>query len=61
MTAGDIEVVRGSLNSRQAIALDGTDDYMLADAHAVARVVANDTVGTYSAWIYIDKIGFTPS
>jgi len=56
MTAGDIEVVRGSLNSRQAIALDGTDDYMLADAHAVARVAAADTVGTYSAWVYLDSL-----
>jgi len=54
MTAGDVEVVRGSLNSRKAVALDGTDDYVLADAHAVARVAANDTVGTYSAWIFLD-------
>ena len=36
---------------------DGTDDYVLHDAHAVARVAANDTVGTYTAWIYIDDIG----
>ena len=56
MTAGDVEVVRGSLNSRKAVALDGTDDYVLADAHAVARVAAGDTVGTYSAWIYLDQI-----
>ena len=56
MTAGDVEVVRGSLNSRKAIALDGTDDYVLADAHAVARVAAGDTVGTYSAWIFLDNV-----
>ena len=56
MTAGDVEVVRGSLNTRKAVALDGTDDYVLADAHAVARVAAGDIVGTYSAWIYVDAI-----
>ena len=55
MTAGDVEVVRGTLDSRQAVALDGTDDYILADAHAVARVLAADTVGTYTAWIYKDS------
>ena len=59
MTAGDVKVVRGSLDSRQAAAFDGTDDYILADAHAVARVAANDTVGTYSAWIYADNIATT--
>lgn len=57
MTAGDVEVVRGSLNSRQCVMFDGTDDYILADAHAVARVAADDTVGTYSAWIFLDSIG----
>ena len=59
MTAGDVEVVRGTLDSRQAVALDGTDDYVLADAHAVARVAAGDTVGTYSAWIFTDNIDAT--
>jgi hypothetical protein len=59
MTAGDVIVVDGSLNARQAVALDGTDDYILADAHAVARVAANDTTGTYSAWIYADAIATT--
>ena len=59
MTAGDVEVVRGSLNSRKAMALDGTDDYMLADAHVVARVAAGDTVGTYSARIFVDAVATT--
>jgi hypothetical protein len=54
MTAGDIITVKGSTASRKAAAFDGTDDYILADAHAVARVAANDTVGTYSAWVYMD-------
>jgi hypothetical protein len=56
MTAGDIITVKGSTASRKAAAFDGTDDYILADAHAVARVAANDTVGTYSAWIYLDSL-----
>ncbi len=56
MTAGDVIVIDGAVGpARQAAAFDGTDDYILADAHAVARVAANDTVGTYSAWIYMDK------
>lgn len=57
MTAGDVITIKGSLDSRQCAAFDGADDYILADAHAVARVAGNDTVGTYSAWIYQDSIG----
>ena len=57
MTAGDVIVVDGAVGpARQAAAFDGTDDYILADAHAVARVAANDTTGTYSAWIYLDNV-----
>jgi len=54
MTAGDVYVVKGSTHAKQSVMFDGTDDYILADAHAVARVLAADTVGTYSAWIYTD-------
>ena len=54
MTAGDVYVVKGSTAARQCVAFDGTDDYVLADAHAVARVAANDTVGTYTARIFLD-------
>ena len=57
MTAGDVITIKGSTHSRKAAAFDGTDDYILADAHAIARVAGNDTVGTYSAWIYQDSIG----
>ena len=57
MAAGDIVVVNENTFGKKANYYDGTDDYMLADAHAVARVAANDTVGTYTAWIYIDAIG----
>ena len=56
MTAGDIIVIRGSAAGRRGNYFDGTDDYVLHDAHAVARVAANDTVGTYSAWIFLDDI-----
>ena len=45
MTAGDVYVVKGSTHGRQCAAFDGTDDYVLADAHAVARQTAGDTVG----------------
>ena len=56
MTAGDVIVVDGAVGpARQAAAFDGTDDYILADAHAVARVAAKDTTGTYSVWIYPEK------
>ena len=56
MTAGDVITVKGNLHARQSAAFDGTDDYILADAHAVARVAGNDTTGTYSAWVYLDAI-----
>ena len=59
MTAGDVINVRGTLQARQGAAFDGVDDYILADAHAVARVAGNDTVGTYSAWIYKDNVTTT--
>lgn len=54
MTAGDVITIRGNAHARKACCFDGTDDYILADAHAVARVAANDTAGTYSAWVNLD-------
>ena len=56
MTAGDVITLRENAGGRKANLFDGTDDYMLANAHAVARVAANDTVGTYSAWIYKEDV-----
>jgi len=56
MAAGDIITLRENAGGRRANLFDGTDDYMLADAHAVARVAAGDTVGTYTAWVYADDI-----
>lgn len=56
MTAGDIIVVNENSFGRKGNYLDGTDDYVLHDAHAVARVAANDTVGTYTARIYLNDI-----
>ena len=57
MAAGDIIVVNENSFAKQGNYFDGTDDYVLHDAHAVARVAAGDTVGTYTAWIYKDSIG----
>jgi hypothetical protein len=59
MAAGDVITIRENAGGRKANLYDGTDDYMLADAHAVARVAANDTIGTYSAWIYADAVAGT--
>lgn len=58
MTTGDIYHITGSLKGRSAIAFLSTDhnDYVQVNAHAVARVAANDTVGTYSAWVNIRNI-----
>jgi len=57
MAAGDIKtVVADRFEHKPAVVLDGVDDYVLADAHAVARVAANDVTGTYSAWIILDEI-----
>ena len=57
MAAGDIKtVVADRFEHKPAVVLDGVDDYVLADAHAVARVAANDVVGTYSAWIMVDNV-----
>lgn len=54
MAAGDVITIIESPISKKGNYFDGTDDYVLHDAHGVARVAANDTVGTYTAWIYID-------
>ena len=57
MAAGDIIILREDAgNARKGNILDGTDDYVLHDAHAVARVAAGDTVGTYTAWIYAEDV-----
>lgn len=55
MAAGDVICIKENTFSKKGNHFDGTDDYVLHDAHAVARVAANDTVGTYSAWIYLDS------
>ncbi len=56
MAAGDIVVVNENSFGKKANIFDGTDDYVLHDAHGVARVAANDTVGTYMSRIYADDI-----
>jgi len=51
MTAGDVITISESQNGKKGNYFDGADDYVLHDAHAVARVAAADTKGTYSVWI----------
>jgi hypothetical protein len=52
MAAGDVITIIEDSVSRKGVVFDGTDDYILVDAHAVERVAANDTVGTYTAWVF---------
>lgn len=59
MTAGDVITIVEDNVARKGVYFDGTDDYVLHDAHAVARVAAKDTTGTYTAWIYVDKFDGT--
>ena len=56
MAAGDIIVVNENSFGKKGNYYDGTDDYVLHDAHAIARVAAGDTLGTYTVWIYLDSI-----
>lgn len=56
MAAGDVITIIENPQSKKGNYFDGSDDHVLHDAHAVARVAANDTLGTYTAWIYADVI-----
>jgi hypothetical protein len=56
MAAGDVITIIEDNAARKGVVFDGTDDYVLHDAHAVERVAANDTTGTYTAWVYLDNI-----
>ena len=56
MTAGDVEVIKGSIDSYLAVSYDGTGDELQINAHAVARNSANDTVGTYAFKFMPDNI-----
>lgn len=56
MTAGDVEVIKGAIDSHLAVSFDGTDDELQINAHAVARVAAGDTEGTYAFWFMPDNI-----
>ncbi len=56
MAAGDVITIIESPISRKGNYFDGVNDHVAHNAHAVARVAANDTVGTYTAWIYADDI-----
>lgn len=46
---GDLTVTKNAIRC-----LGGnSDDYLQVNAHAVARVAANDSTGTYSAWVMV--------
>jgi hypothetical protein len=59
MAAGDVITIVEDNLGKKGNYFDGTDDYVLIDAHAVERVAANDTTGTYTAWIYLDNASST--
>lgn len=56
MAAGDVITIIENSVGRKGNYFDGTDDYVLHDAHVVERVAANDTEGTYTAWIYLTSV-----
>lgn len=58
MATTDIYHISGGLKGRKAAMFIGgdSDDRVTVDAHGVARTAANDTVGTYSAWINVADI-----
>lgn len=58
MATTDIYHISGGTKGRHAVAFLGgnVDDYLQVNAHAAARVAANDAKGTYSAFINIPDI-----
>ncbi len=60
MATTDIYQIGGGLKGRKAVAFLGgnVDDGVQIDAFMAARVAANDTVGTFTAWVNVpDKTG----
>lgn len=56
MTAGDVEVIKGDINSHLAASFDGTDDELQINASTVGLQVAATTEGTISFWFMPDNI-----
>ena len=56
MAAGDVITVNEDGSGRKGVLYDGTGDFNQANAHAVARVAANDASGCYTAWVYVDNL-----
>lgn len=58
IATGDVILLTGKYKGRQAYVLPITDgdDALDADGAAVAREAAEDTLGTFSAWVNIDNI-----
>ena len=59
MAAGDIKFLSAKIDTRQAVVMDGVDDYVQVDAWATDRQTAADTVGTITAWVNPDVLGAT--
>ena len=60
MASGDTYHIRGGLKGRPAAAFIGgdSDDGIQIDSFMAARVAANDTTGTFSAWFNVaDETG----
>ena len=56
MTAGDVEVIKGKIESHLAASFDGTDDELQINAAAAGLQVAAATTGTISFWFMPDNI-----
>jgi len=56
MTAGDVEVIKGTINSHLAASFDGTDDELQINAAAVAAQTAASSTGTIAFWFMPDNI-----
>ncbi len=55
MTAGDTYHIKGGMVGRPAVAFlgGGTDDGVQIDSFMAARVTADDTTGTFTAWVNV--------
>ncbi len=56
MTAGDVEVIKGAIDSHLAVSFDGTDDELQVNAAAAGLQVAAATEGTISFRFMPDNI-----
>jgi len=57
MAAGDVKIIQAEHKPRKALVCDGADDWAEINAFTVAQVLANDTKGTFTAWIKVSDLG----